>query len=265
MTSTNFGDLRSAVHAKQDREQRVKEVLATYEGDPHHALSYVRDNGVLNVVSEWEGENEFRRLSPNPVYALDRLRNKRLLPDKVDLDGGDLRGFVCVRGQNTELIHIKHDSMLYQQWALDHVRIPVLEKYWTPWFNEASLTRPDERPALEKANAMLWDLVRVHHPKFIAGEIDVKQWNEALVNFKRENKGINLDNSAAFQALLTVKRCGIKDATLHAGLAFLYSVEPRPVGSQRYPIRRDEEHRLGACLQSWLIDRFGWNAWGGVQ
>lgn len=256
----NFGDLRSAVHAERDREQRVKEVLATYGGDPQQALGYVLDHGVVNIVSEWEGENEFRRLSPNPIYALDRLRVEGLQPDVVDLDGGDLRGFVCMGGQNIELIHIKHDSMLYQQWALDHVRIPVLEKYWTPWFNEASLARPDERPALEKANVMLWDLVRVHHPKFIAGEIDVRQWNEALVNLKRENKGINLDNSAAFQALLTVKRSGIKDATLHAGLAFLDSMEPRPLGSKRYPIRRDEEHRLNAHLQSWLIERFGWNA-----
>jgi|LUMW01.1.fsa_nt_gb hypothetical protein len=262
---TNFGDLRSAVHAEQNREPRIKDVLATYEGDPHGALSYVRDNGVLNIVSKWEGENEFKRISPNPIYTLHRLRNKRLLPDKVDLDGGDLRGFVCVGGQNTELIHIGHNPMLYQQWALDHVRIPTMEKYWEPWFNEATMKRPDELAALDKTNNTFWDLIGVHHRQFIAGEIDAKQWNEALVESKCGAKWLRIHDSAAWQALLTAKSTCIKDTTLHAALASVNAITPHLEQPYRYAAQRDEEHKLGAHLQSWLIDRFGWNAWGGVQ
>lgn len=249
MTSTNFGDLRSAVHAEQDREQRVKEVLATYEGDPHRALSYVRDNGVLNIVSEWEGVHATPRIAGRPNSSLWRLGDE--CPKLTRLDKGPLKGFINVGDQAIELIHVEDDPKLHQSWALENVRLPAFD-IWSQFLNDQTLGLEDKRP-WDEANNLIGDILAIHHPAFIAGEIDVDEW--AQRGFTVAEAIAHLEGAIGFRAVFS------NDSAWHATTAFARIATKDSTREQRIA----ELTRLELHHGAWLIDRFGWNAWGGAQ
>lgn len=248
MTSTNFGDLRSAVHAEQDREQHVLDVLATYEGDPHRALSYVRDNGVLNIVSKWEGENDIPRNDGGMDSSLWKLGDNMNGPARWDT--GPLRGFVNVGGQAIELIHAKHDPQLHQSWALEHVRLPAFDA-WNQFFNDQMSGVENTRPWGE-VNALIRGMLDVHHPAFIAGQINKDEW--ARFGTELCDALRNLLDAWRFRKIFGA------DSAWHS-VAALARISTNCTNEQRLA----ESIRLELHHGAWLIDRFDWNAWGGVQ
>lgn len=247
----NWGDLRSACHAvASERPEQIKQVLAQWQGDPVEALKYA-SSFELNLVTGWVGEMIGHRYSSNPLAVLGHQRT-----DGIHLDSGDLRGYVNVSGEDCMVINVPHEPTLYQQWALEHVRKPVLKTHWTPMF-EPELQR-DNVPVenLHEMNDLLWDLVNVHHPAFIAGDLSIRDWDAACHLVWVASRDFVYREAA--DAVRAVARGTAKSAAKAAASVEAWAKSDVKVCDSAFV-------RYGEHLQQWLIGRLGWNVDGLYQ
>lgn len=241
----NFGDLRSAVHAEQNRERRIKEVLASYEGDPYQALQYVRGSGAVLFVGKWYCANGmYEQFNKSAIAA---LFGKWTDKYAAFLEVYALSGFVNVGGKRFKVVEIPPDSpQVYQQWALDCVRKPALQA-WVDWFGDS------DDPDVQRLTALYRALVGCHYPLFIekpkAYWAMFKAQDEAkklhrVVNRRREiPRSGDLSNVLAFS----------KEA-LHA-MSRIESFSALKVGDAI-----KHTHPRVLPLGQWLVGQYGWNA-----